>query len=1199
MVSLSEAQQQVQQAREQIATQERIAEENRRILAEQKRRLPIETSQQSLRQKYSGLQGIQKRKTIGELREDISTKEKLLEQVKGELGSYSANVNKYEQNINAFREQQQALETVKKFSDKGDLAYLAMWGTGLEKEYASKALKQQDVEQQNWLRDVKKIQSELPEGEKLQIDISKMKITGIESTEFGKSMSLNEYNKQIESLQKSAGSINEKIGVAIPMLDVEDIQQVSGFEKLSTGTGMVSARGIETKEIQTSRNVISGKVDYTGEVYKPEKTIFQKVTGVVMAPVNYLRELSADVSAQRSAENVLGLGNVGSYGYVSPTTGEVINKDVWYGTPITKIPVAQQYQASQIQNKINSLSNELTNLQKGNIDSSGNWIGSESDYTKYQNKYNEYTNQIKKYESVGTKRNTSSFNINRPFATAVKVISKPVGSVAERITLKLDKGEVGKTKEYKYFKPVYGTQEYDIFGKPITKKDYGVFKETITEEDIKKRAKRIGEFAEVGAEIGVYLIPVVGTGMFIGTIGERLPEYKYNLIEFIKANPVESLALGGIAGFKVLKGTKNFAFGERLTYLDETLKPRIQNKAINKMSIQVNEAGEVVSRQFTGKAIGETLVKGRRTIVTNRFRDLFGMKPIYSGRYIEDVKGYKKALEGLTKKGYTENQAREMLRRYAPKREGQIVSYGGEILIGKGSPRVDITGMRYSGGLKENIILDYKGRKIVSPTRVGKPKEREVSDILEEYKTKTPKGKEEGDIGEVSFFIGKGEEFNPLENLGKRGKEFKEGAVAKKTSEEVFDLGKIETYKTGQVSKEITYKKPKVVSGSQTEVTIINPEVQVRNIYDLEAGLKIRKVKPIKKVGDLIVKAEDWITISSEQLPTRKIISNIVKPANIKKTPLSKTFGEEIKEKITIEAKKENVIGGNKKLELIKEPRILNKDIEFLASETSKLIKSDIKFAPKGKLIESNYPKMVGGTKEVENLLRGTTTFEEVSVTTKPTIIEKSFLDTQTKQESRFENLSLENIKLDLIQQPKSNLEFKQEMKFEQRMDSKLRNELKTNLKLESKQVQTQKTKQTQKSQLRQPTKPIKPKKPFIFKFPKGKTEKVSKKEEEEYSAIGIRFGKEIKLAKGSKEKVSKELTSFLKKGLGASGLITKGEEKLKAEETGLLSDIEFTKSKVNPYKIVERKEKRLRTGTTGKEVQVFRKTPRKSKSFF
>lgn len=137
-------------------------------------------------------------------------------------------------------------------------------------------------------------------------------------------------------------------------------------------------------------------------------------------------------------------------------------------------------------------------------------------------------------------------------------------------------------------------------------------------------------------------------------------------------------------------------------------------------------------------------------------------------------------------------------------------------------------------------------------------------------------------------------------------------------------------------------------------------------------------------------------------------------------------------------------------------------------------------------------------------------------------------------------------------------------------------------------------TKPTTTVKLKQP-KPPKPEPPIIkpiIKLPSTPKRLLTKikEEPEKFEALGIRFGKEVKLGTGTKEQAASKLSKFLTGTLGASGYLKTGGQKIKAEETSLLKSPTFRVGKKDPFKVVEIREKRLRKGTTGKEIQYFKK---------
>ncbi len=214
----------------------------------------------------------------------------------------------------------------------------------------------------------------------------------------------------------------------------------------------------------------------------------------------------------------------------------------------------------------------------------------------------------------------------------------------------------------------------------------------------------------------------------------------------------------------------------------------------------------------------------------------------------------------------------------------------------------------------------------------------------------------------------------------------------------------------------------------------------------------------------------------------------------------------------------------------------------------------------------------------------------------------------------------IEQVKLNVMQE----LKIKQEPKFEtkqlsflgegsktEQQPKELQKEIQLTKQLsllkqeqQSKQRQKQIQRLTQefKQKQREPKKPTFPKTPLL-KLPSSQLSRIAKRTETEpelFEAIGFRFGKEVSIKKGTKEETSRALSGFLKGTLGASGYLKSGEFKLKAEETGLLRDFGFRKSKVSPFLVVEEKSRRLKKGRTGEvqEIQYFRKQKSKKSLF-
>ncbi|MBW2965492.1 hypothetical protein KY342_00140, partial [Candidatus Woesearchaeota archaeon] len=167
---------------------------------------------------------------------------------------------------------------------------------------------------------------------------------------------------------------------------------------------------------------------------------------------------------------------------------------------------------------------------------------------------------------------------------------------------------------------------------------------------------------------------------------------------------------------------------------------------------------------------------------------------------------------------------------------------------------------------------------------------------------------------------------------------------------------------------------------------------------------------------------------------------------------------------------------------------------------------------------------------------------------------------------------------------------------------------------LGQKQKSKQKIKQRQESRYLfnlEQLKPIKstPKEQKAKEVPKSKSpivkikldslpKRLVKSSENGFEAFGFEFGEKKKVKTGTKEEVAIVLKKFLKGGLSASGEVIekKTGRKLKFSELSDIFGEEFRAGKSDTGKIVEKRSKRLRKGTTGKEVQFFRRSSKKSK---
>jgi hypothetical protein len=254
---------------------------------------------------------------------------------------------------------------------------------------------------------------------------------------------------------------------------------------------------------------------------------------------------------------------------------------------------------------------------------------------------------------------------------------------------------------------------------------------------------------------------------------------------------------------------------------------------------------------------------------------------------------------------------------------------------------------------------------------------------------------------------------------------------------------------------------------------------------------------------------------------------------------------------------------------------------------------------------ETFTPLMVGG-KGLKTLpYSGTGQYEvqELSATTLTNLpMSKTFIEQKPEVTTRTKTIDIlkgfERERVKDIQRPSLNLGFREvvkpreELKVQERLKLnelvKVAERLKQDERMQVKQALSLKTGQKFK-QFTIKTPKIKTPFKFEFKEPKIKVSgendlfgnfKVFVKKKGKEEVLEDTFGTLGEAKVGLK----KELIGSLR----ASGGILRGKEKLSFEDIGI-GDMEFRQSKRNKFLVVERKEKRLRKNTTGKQIQVWR----------
>jgi hypothetical protein len=151
-------------------------------------------------------------------------------------------------------------------------------------------------------------------------------------------------------------------------------------------------------------------------------------------------------------------------------------------------------------------------------------------------------------------------------------------------------------------------------------------------------------------------------------------------------------------------------------------------------------------------------------------------------------------------------------------------------------------------------------------------------------------------------------------------------------------------------------------------------------------------------------------------------------------------------------------------------------------------------------------------------------------------------------------------------------------------------------IKINTSQKQEQKNKQRFKLNIKQRQRAEQTYKKFLAPIIKPElsiSKRLAKKIKEEpeiFTIFATKGGIDIERGKAKTQKEAElTLKNILKGELRAGGFISKGKVKLKATELKEFGGGEFRLSKVSPYKVIQRKEKRLGTRPETKELQYFK----------
>ena len=693
----------------------------------------------------------------------------------------------------------------------------------------------------------------------------------------------------------------------------------------------------------------------------------------------------------------------------------------------------------------------------------------------------------------------------------------------------------------------------------------------------------------LGREIitkGPYFTPYgVGIALLIGSGGEdlltssgreRLKTQTTSLIEDKGYNPIFAKVLTygtpvaevglGAYGLKVEAGkyfNKPLVTREPIivdTRLSEPVsvvsKPKVSRSFVNPQGQRVVEE----TRSVFG--IGQVAKEGSKVRIDTRANQFFGSKvkisskgfefvpakPLYSGVPYGNIESYNKALKQLIKSGYTEKQARQVLRFNKP----------------------SIKDVKFTGELKVTSIDE--GTPLLSVQGV--------------QKTKAGTGK----VGDVKL-AGSKPEFS-LINL--EGSQYSTGKG--------FDIYRFEEKSMKGLLTE--------TGAPYNKLSQIGKTTETKSI--LSASKNIKEVKGIKGVTNLddlkvfetaTFDVYKQIDIGKKVVPSTKKITTTSSNVFIEQgDPLIRISDE------TLTSGKNFITGkgaGSKSgSQYFKNLYKTDEGIASIVSPTSK----NINIQPTVTPIK---PSVIKSSVIPQSAYAGLGQYERTSTTFAPQIVSSPQLNVVIPKIDSSQSTQTKSETL-VLQTPATKTSAAESVIFSTKTPTKAKTvpiesikELqkeKVNLIFKQSTSQPQKVRVPQKTTTKEPVKTIVPVKPPVI-IPKASPSKVKKKSDkisssDIFKAFVKKKGEDIEIGKaGSLAEIKSLLGKKIAGSLRASGFVEKGGVKLKVEELGLLGG-RFVKSKKDPFRIVEKRGKRLtKGGADVQEIKMFKKSAkRKSK---
>ena len=780
-----------------------------------------------------------------------------------------------------------------------------------------------------------------------------------------------------------------------------------------------------------------------------------------------------------------------------------------------------------------SLQSRLEDLSKANIKDE-KWVGSEKDLR-------EYNRLIGKLETIDQTVTTgigkgkfarevpiTEFDIERrPIGTTFQIFGSVAGSVL---------GGVGET---------LGEAQEEI-ERVTPKRVFQPFSFRATKPEIGRKAGEL--IGEVGVGLGKYLTPAGGLifAAEVTEFGVGLGKTIKTKEEITKEQKIEAAVLGGViltAG--VIKGvqylrapiTKVVKTGKRKVTIDVTT--RFDELAGKRIRIDKEKVKVLPSERFLKRVETEVVREKQR----------YGIEiaqPVIKGE-------------------------KQILRTYPVVIEEPAIIKETTIFSKAGRKRFDVK--------KDRIEIKFGKPKIIEPF-AQKPIVSGEPFVLREARVlKT------GKLGEPKFtFIDAEGKFIPVEDISRLPKvqrftllkTIEKEKLAKKPikEEDILKFLKEEERVQVGISRELDIAKP---VGKQTslyaQVAIVEERAPIGDIrvLDIKAGAK-EITKPFPRARGRV----ETIKIKYLELPAKDItpteVTTIV-GTGIKKTPLSKTFALQDVQALKFPKPKPTKVPKPKIESIILEaPKIEPKPTSIYTGtglyERTEGVEALAPIQRDGQIlsVKLDVPVRVDEREKIDTVQ---------IIREKQKLKEKQISIVDTKLKERLEYF-----------QP-SEIQVKQREAIKVKPKEKLTSRQILNQLLEMKQIQRPRI--PEKIRPKELIKPKVPKRIRLFGEAEVKREP-AKKALKDFKVFVTKFGKETEIGEfitlpEARKKLKKELVETIRAG----GFIERAGKKLTFEEVGLFGE-EFRPSKVSPFKVIQKKEKRLRRVGEVKEIQYFRK---------